>query len=148
MVVKNSELPEGDERRKYKYRLVFQGDRAVDQNWEVAIFQEVGSSPATMEASRACDCHGCIDGNDIEQADVEQAYVQALLEGPETWVQIPREWWPDSWYNADGTDRYHKPVVQLLRALYGHPDAGTFWERHCNSHCMSVGFVPIPDWPS
>merc|ERR1712091_827299 len=83
-VQKNAEFK--DQPPVYKYRYVFQGNRVKDQNYEVAIFQDLGSSPATMEASRATDCHGCIDGNDIEQADVEQAYVQALLKGAETWV--------------------------------------------------------------
>ena len=79
-----------------------------------------------MEASRATDCHGCIEGNDIQQADVEQAYVQAELKGTETWVQIPVEWWPPEWYNEDGSCKYDRPVVRLLMALYGHPDSGTF----------------------
>ena len=114
------------------------------------MFQDLGSSPATMEASRAADCHGCAEGNDIEQADVEQAYVQALLHGPETWVQLPIEWWPQEWfYDEQRTQpKYRQPVVRLLRALYGHPDAGTWWENYYNDHATSVGFVAIPDWPS
>ena len=44
-----------------------------------------------MEASKACDFVGCLEGNDVEIADAVQAYVQAYLQGPETWVQIPRE---------------------------------------------------------
>ena len=89
-VQKNSEFK--DQEPVYKYRYVFQGNRVHDQDWQVAMFQDLGSSPATMEASRAADCHGCAEGNDIEQADVEQAYVQARLHGPETWVQLPIEW--------------------------------------------------------
>ena len=57
-VEKGSELPLGSERRKYKYRVVFQGNRVTNQSWEVAIFQELGSSPATMKAGKAVDCHG------------------------------------------------------------------------------------------
>ena len=41
------------------------------------------------------------------------------------------------------------PVCRLNRALYGHPDSGTFWEDHCDRHVKSVGFRPIgPEWPS
>ena len=36
----------------------------------------------------------------------------------------------------------------LDKALYGHPDSGTYWEEHCDKHCQSVGFVPITNWPS
>ena len=39
-------------------------------------------------------------------------------------------------------------VVPLRLALYGHPDAGGYWEAHCESHLASVGFVPISEWRS
>ena len=42
-----------------------------------------------------------------------------------------------------------RPVVKLLRALYGHPDSGTMWEQHCDLHVKSMGFVPVgEEWPS
>ena len=43
-----------------------------------------------------------------------------------------------------------RPVVKLERALYGHPDAGTLWEKHCDAHCIDVGFTPVQadTWPS
>jgi hypothetical protein len=28
-------------------------------------------------------------------------------------------------------------------ALYGHPDAGGFWEKHCDKHLRSVGFKSV-----
>ena len=40
------------------------------------------------------------------------------------------------------------PVVPLRIALYGHPDAGGYWEKHCESHIISEGFITIPDWRS
>jgi hypothetical protein len=40
------------------------------------------------------------------------------------------------------------PVCPLLLALYGHPDSGGYWEKHCNTHLGSVGFVPVPEWRS
>ena len=78
-----------DERRKYRCRVVFQGNRVVDQYWEKALFQDLGSAPATMEAARTCIMHGLMPGNEIMQADAMQAYVQARLKGTETWVEIP-----------------------------------------------------------
>ena len=53
---------------------MFQGNRVVNQNWEAAVFQDMGNSPATMDASRACDCYGSMPGNKTEIADAEQAY--------------------------------------------------------------------------
>ena len=142
-VLKNSELDDNDERNKYKYRVVFQGNRVVNQHWEQAVFQDMGSSPATMEASRAADAYGCAPGHDIEIADAEQAYIQAEMQGTETWVCLPPEARPKSWKGM------HRPVVRLLRALYGHPDAGTFWEEHCDQSVKRAGFRPVHEtWPS
>ena len=35
------------------------------------------------------------------------------------------------------------PVVPLVRALYGHPDAGGHWENHCEERVRRCGFIPI-----
>ena len=34
-------------------------------------------------------------------------------------------------------DANRRPVVRLLRALYGQPDAGTMWEKHCDTAVKS-----------
>ena len=125
-VEKSSELPKGDPRRKFKYRVVFQGNNVVTQNWEAAMFQDLGSNPSSMQSGKAADCYGCLNERCTQQADAEQAYVQAELKGTETWVALPSEAWPKSWYNVDGSPKYERLVVKLLRALYGHPDAGAF----------------------
>ena len=44
-VEKNSELPEKNPARKFKGRVVFQGNRVVNQNWDMAVFQDMGNSP-------------------------------------------------------------------------------------------------------
>ena len=33
-------------------------------------------------------------------------------------------------------------------ALYGHPNAGAYWEEHCREQVLKGGFTPIEDWPS
>ena len=91
MVLKGSELPEDHPLQKYKYRVVFQGNNVVDQDWAAAIFQDLGSSPASMEAAKMTDAYSCLPGHALEQADAEQAYVQAKLEGHETWICLPGE---------------------------------------------------------
>ena len=60
----------------------------------------------------------------------------------ETWISLPKILRPLSWAE------YREPVCMLKLALYGHPDAGGYWERHCEEHLASVGFVPVPDWRS
>ena len=141
-VEKNHELPEDDPLRKYKGRVVFEGRNVKDQDNRWAIFQEITSCPATMEAGKMADAYGVMAGHTIEMADGESAYTQAELGGPLTWVRIPRERWPDSW---EGTK---DPVCPLRLALYGHPDAGGFWEKRCEKAVTAVGFDFLPDWPS
>ena len=143
IVEKNHELDPRDPRRKYKGRAVFGGDNVKDQDSNWAIFQELGSSPATMDAARAADAYGLFPGHAVQQSDARQAYTQAWLRGTETWVRLPRDQWPEGW---DG--QYDDPVCPLRLALYGHPDAGTDWEMHSQEHVTSVGFDAIPNWPS
>ena len=62
-VEKGSELQRSDPNRKYKGRVVFGGDRVKTQSWEQAIFEELSSCPATMEAAKTCDMYGCLPGH-------------------------------------------------------------------------------------
>ncbi len=62
VVEKNHELPEADPARKYKGRAVFQGNNVRDEDGNWAIFQELGSSPATMEAARCADAYWYVPG--------------------------------------------------------------------------------------
>ena len=102
-----------------------------------------------MEAGRAVDFVGCAPGNCLTTADAEQAYVQADLKGKETWVALPEEAWPDDWWDKTGSPLYDRPVVRLYKALYGHPQSGSFWEDHCDERVQKAGFVPVgPSWPS
>ncbi len=96
-----------------------------------------------MAASRAADCLRRAPGNTIEVADGEQAYIQAELKGTPCWVSLPPEERPAACRG------FRNPVMQLKKALYGHPDSGTMWEEHCDKQLVSVGFQPIgPEWPS
>ena len=86
-------------------------DQVRDQDAQTAIFEEISSAPAAMEAGRICDMYGSMPGHKLTTADGVQAYVQAELRGPTTWVEIPRLHWPADWCNPGGTDRYSRPVV-------------------------------------
>ena len=68
-VEKNSELPPLHPKRKLKGRVVFQGNRVTNQNWEAAIFRDMGSCLATVEAPKAADFYGLIPGHVVEIAD-------------------------------------------------------------------------------
>ena len=110
-----------------------------------------------MEAAKAVNAHGLLKGHVIQASDADQAYTQALLgdEVPgrgnivykvktETWERLPPEARPDAWANLIMRD----PVVPLVRALYGHPDAGGYREAHYEKHLREIGFEPVFNWPS
>ena len=144
-VEKHSELPKEDKRRKFKGRGVLLGNQVKNQNFEAALFQDLGNSPASFESSRWADMFGCLPGHNVQLADAIQAYIQASLTGVACWVELPDEAWPP-WVNRKN---FRRPVVRLIKALYGHPDAGTMWEKHCDQAVKKLGFVPIgPNWPS
>ena len=78
-VEKGSELPVGHKDRKWKGRVVFQGSAVLNQNFEIAVFSEMASQPATLESSACADAYGC------------------LLGGQPTWVRLPKHQWPQKW---------------------------------------------------
>ena len=102
MVEKGSEYPEGDARRYFKYRVVFQGNNVKDQNWDVALFNEMQSTPATLEASKIADIYSCFPGHGVQARDVEQAYLQAELGGPPVYIMLPRELWTPEMHSMKG----------------------------------------------
>ncbi len=85
-------------------------------DWECAEFQDQGSSPASMEAGTAIDAWGCFPDHDVQQADAEAAYIQSDFVGTETWVALPEEAWPDSWYlpSTDVTGKRTPTTTQIV----------------------------------
>ena len=140
------EKTKNDDNRKMKGRVVYQGNDVKTEKWEDAMWKELSSSPATMAGSKSADLFGNLPGNTIEQADATQAYTQAPLgeDCPDTWVRLPYEYWP-KWWKDEG---YKDPVCPLVLSLYGHPQSGAYWERHCHAHLVAQGFEPINDWRS
>ena len=144
-VEKNYQLSKGNPSRKFKGRGVLLGNQVKNQFWEAAFFQDLGNSPATFEASRWADFYGCLPGHGVKLADATQAYIQAVLTGPPCWVELPEDAWPD---DIDFR-KFRRPVVRLVKALYGHPDSGTMWEQHCDRKVRELDFVPVgEEWPS
>ena len=74
---------------------MFLGDQVRDQNHNWAVFEEFGSSPPSLEASRVLDAFAMTDGYCDASSDAVSAYAQAFLQGCATWVVLPRERWPD-----------------------------------------------------
>ena len=142
---KNYQLPEGHPQRKYKGRGVLLGDQVKDQNFEAALFQDLGSSPASFDTARWVDMYGCLPGHECQMADAIQAYIQAILTGTPCWVELPLDAWPP---HID-ISKFRRPMVRLVKELYGHPDAGTMWEQHCHEKLVAIGWRPVGgEWPS
>ena len=127
---KHSELDENDPARKMKGRAVLLGDNVKDEGFDWAQFQDAGSAPPSMEAVRTCLALGLVTGYNNSTNDAESAYTQVFLKGTKTYVHLPRDRWPKHWVG-----KYTNPVVPLILALYGHPDAGTHWEEYCVHRC-------------
>ena len=84
--------------------------------------------------------------------DADQAYLQARIDGPgrvPTLFELPRDWWPDSWFN-DGAKRqdprYVRHLVLLRSALYGHPEAGFLWDDKFTGILVVLGWRTIDAW--
>ena len=58
-----------------------------DENSVSALFAELGSSPASMEAAKIVDAFGSQPGYRKAQANAKQAYIQALFKGVPTWLR-------------------------------------------------------------
>ena len=116
---------------------MFQANKVVDENSDHALFAEMSSSPASMEAGKILDVSGSQPGYVIRQADAKQANTHALFRGVATWVRLPKNRWPKSWKGM--TD----PVVPLKLARYGHPDSGGIWEKHCETELKKLGFEAV-----
>ena len=115
----------GHPNRKYKGRVLFQGNHVRGEENTMALFRGLGSAPASVAAAKMLDLVASMPGCRGGQTDAVRAYTQALLKGTETWIRIPRDRWPSSWKGK------RDPVILLRLALNGHPDSGSFWERHC-----------------
>ena len=56
--------------------------------------------------------------------------------------KLPPELRPKWW-----RQKFVKPVVLLVRALYGHPDAGGLWEEHLKKVLKSLGGSEVHEYP-
>ena len=92
-VEKNTDLPAGDPRRKFRGRVVSQGSKVKNQNRENAMFADLGSSPSSMEVGRLVDAFGLRPNYNTQQPDAPQAYLQAKIRGTPTWILLPRVRW-------------------------------------------------------
>ena len=119
-----------DEAKKVlKGRIVFRGDNARDEHGALAIYQDLAASPTLITSANANIAYGLFSGHKTTSADAVKAYIQSVLKSEHpTWVELPKELWPASW-----KDKFNRPVVRLMKSLYGHPESGAHWQNHFES---------------
>jgi len=133
------------EHQLLKGRVVYRGDCARDEWGAAAVYQEMSASPTTIQATNANIAYGMLPGHKTTSADAVKAYVQSLLKSKQaTWISLPPELWPPEWKG-----KFKKPMVLLVKSLYGHPESGAHWQNHLEKiiHEKMDG-VPIADQPS
>ena len=129
--------------QKMKGRIVYRGDCAKDEEGAAAVYRELGANPTSVQGLNACMAYGALPGHQTTTADAIKAYVQAYLKSNyQTWIELPPELRPSWW-----RQRFARPVVLLLRALYGHPEAGGLWEQHLKVVLRSLGGEEIQEYP-
>ena len=135
--------------QKYKGRVVFRGEIVKDESGFMAVFSEQGTSASHLSAGKFLDALARMPGMAGQDADAVGAYCQvdllkfALRTGvkiTETWVSLPLHQQPASW------KKFRNPVCPMRRALYGHPQAGLFWELFCHDALVSEGFEKVRGW--
>ena len=107
------------------------------------MYQELGANPTSVQGLNACLAYGSLPGIRVTAADAVKACVQALLSSKyKTWIERPPELRPKYW-----KQQFVKPVVLLIKALYGHPDAGGLWEQHLKVIIKNLGGHEVPEFP-
>ena len=129
--------------QKMKGRIVYRGDCAKDEEGAAAVYRELGANPTSVQGLNACMAYGALPGHTTTAADAVKAYVQALLKSKfQTWIELPPELRPSWWREC-----FVRPVVLLLRALYGHPEAGGLWEQHLKEVLGGLGGYELQEYP-
>ena len=155
---KNSELVKEDkpvdlELCPYKGRIVFQGSsiQTASGCGAHALFQELSTAPSTLEQIRTNMALGALrPGNRTKTRDARKAYTQSRIDGEgriPTWVRLPREWWPASWFGKDGKALYRDPIVRLLVSLYGHQESGPLWDKKKSKAMICCGWKELESCP-
>ena len=129
--------------QKLKGRFCFRTPTARDEGGALAIFQEMSSRPTTIVAMNISIAYGCISGHKTTVADAIKAYIQSDLNAKQpTYIELPKHLCPKRFRH------YRRPVFRLVKALYGHPEAGGHWERHLRKIIRAMGGKEVPSHPS
>ena len=132
-----------EDKHKWKGRFCYRAPTVRDEGGALAVFQEISARPVAIIAVNITIAYGCLPGHMLSTADAVRAYVQSNLESKHpTYIEFPKHLIPKKWSHLK------RPVVRLIKALYGHPEAGGHWERHLTKIVLKLGAVRVPSNPS
>ena len=131
---------------------VFQGSnvRTGDGTPAWMLYQEVGATPTSFATTQAAMAASALKGSRASLRDARKTYIQSDIDKPgrpRTWLRLPKSLWPKSWFNADGSPKYHDPVVILRKSLYGHPESGPMWDKKMHQCMYQAGFLSLEGSP-
>ena len=141
--LKHAEL--APEFQRFKGRIVYRGDRVLDEFNNLVFFEETSTSPTGLVALNASLFWGSLPGHEVSCSDAVQAYLQSELR-EETYVILPKELWLEGWEQRFGGQT--KLVVRLRKSLYGHPQAGRLWQEYLARILVSLGGQESREFPS
>jgi hypothetical protein len=103
----------------------------------------MSSRPTTIVSMNVSVAYGALAGHKTSVADAVKAYVQSDLKSKNpTYIEFPKHLCPPKWRHLK------RPVCRLIKALYGHPEAGAHWERHLTEIIKQMGGMSVPSHAS
>ena len=100
-------------------------------------------NPTGLVGLNANLAYGCCKGCKSSQSDVIKAYTQSYLQTQvPTWVELPSELTPPEFAHIK------RPCVKLIRALYGHPEAGWHWDKRFREVMELMGGTHLSNFQS
>ena len=144
--VKDSEVMANSERPSWKARLVAGGNYLHDIFGAKFTETDLHGAPASLEGVRLVVWRATMSADcELLQADVNGAYLQALLRGRPTYIELPKRLWPKEWFLESGEAKFKHPVLKLIRAIYGLRRSGFDWMEHASKVLQHHGWQPIHD---
>ena len=116
--VKHAEL--APELQKFKGRIVYRGDRVLDEFNNLVFFEETSTTPTGLIALNTSLFWDCLPGDSVSCSDAIQAYLQSELK-EETYVILPKELWLPGWEERFGSACSRQATQKPLRPSSGRP---------------------------
>ena len=133
-----------------RYRCVYGGNDSRRADGSTAYYATSASLPASLRDFRIFAVIASLHSWTIWLGDVTGAYLNATAP-PDTFVTLSEEM-IDHLLSPEEARKYRslqkagrKPVVELIKALYGHTQAGFLWEAEARKQLLKMGFVNFTD---